>query len=292
MKGTNVSLKYSKAGIATSGQGSSDIILFMSILVLLCNQESKFVSFAARKGNMNYLHDFREDIIKKKHNKNYWNNWDDWNILYRTLAYELSSSRDVESYGYVKMQVLKYFPNCKEYLNGTIALDIMNGWWFCFKTLFGLENRKSEKTKLFFKQLNEEIINVTEDDLCDKIMNEYKIKKEYIKSLLDYLHVVYTIGNITPVSNNLHADCFDSWEYKLLKQDWQKCTENIDYMEYFVLGDYSKQKQWWNDIKKSSDSKAVIFKYMNNRIELIKERGEKIVNRKLNDTMILTSSNL
>lgn len=63
-------------------------------------------------------------------------------------------------------------------------------------------------------------------------------------------------------------------------------------MEYFVLGDYSKQKQWWNDIRKSSDSKAVIFKYMNNGIELIKERGEKIVNRKLNDTMILTSSNL
>ena len=60
---------------------------------------------------MDYLHDFRQDIVSRKRDKKYWNNWENWNILYKTLAYELSSSRDVESYRYVRNQVFEYFPD-------------------------------------------------------------------------------------------------------------------------------------------------------------------------------------
>ena len=43
---------------------------------------------------MDYLHDFREDVVLRKRDKEYWNGWNTWNILYKTLAYELSSSYD------------------------------------------------------------------------------------------------------------------------------------------------------------------------------------------------------
>lgn len=229
-----------------------------------------------------YLHDFRQDIVsKKRRNKEYWNNWDGWNILYKTLAYELSSSRDIESYGYVKMKVFEYFSDYEKYISGTTTLDIMNGWWFCFKTLFGLENRKSKKTTTYLKTLKEQIRDITRaDDLIIFINREYKIEEEYIKSLLEFLDVAYTIGNITPVSSNRHADYFDSWEYKLFESDWVKYKKGLDYKNYFIFSNYSEKIKWWNKLKKCSDPKKVVLEYMNSRIYLIKERGEKIVNRK------------
>ena len=59
----------------------------------------------------------------------------------------MSSSRDVESYGYVKNQVLEYFSDCTKYISGTITLDIMSGWWFCFKYLFDLDKRINRNSK-------------------------------------------------------------------------------------------------------------------------------------------------
>ena len=95
-----------------------------------------------------YLYDYRQDIVNKKHNKEYWKDWNNWNILYRTLAYEISSSKDVESYGYVKQDVFKYFDNLIPYVGENPTADIMNGWWYCFKVLFNVKsNRENKKTK-------------------------------------------------------------------------------------------------------------------------------------------------
>ena len=30
---------------------------------------------------MDYLHDFREDVVLRKRDKEYWNGWNTWNIF-------------------------------------------------------------------------------------------------------------------------------------------------------------------------------------------------------------------
>ena len=232
---------------------------------------------------MDYLHDFRQDIVSRKRDKKYWNNWENWNILYKTLAYELSSSRDVESYRYVRNQVFEYFPDRTKYISGTITLDIMNGWWFCFKYLFGLDkknSRKSKQTKKYLFTLQEQIKDINKEvDLIDFVYQIYGITKVEIKSLLDFFNVVYTIGNITPVNNNPHADCFDSWEYKLFVSDSINYTG--DYVKYFIYGSYCEEKKrWWKDFQCGNDKKKVILEYMDSRVNLIKQRGESLVDRK------------
>ena len=48
------------------------------------------------------LHDYRRDIVMQT-NKEKWNDWDKWNILQKTLEYELDKTvKDVESYEFVK----------------------------------------------------------------------------------------------------------------------------------------------------------------------------------------------
>lgn len=229
---------------------------------------------------MDYLHDFRADIILKKRDRERWNNWDKWNILYKTLAYELSSSRDVESYPYVRNRVFEFFRDYKKYICGAVTLDIMNGWWFCFKTLFNIDtSRNSVETKEFLTRLNNKIEKIDEEEkLIDVICKNYSITEEEIKSLLNFFKVVYTIGNISPASRNPKADKFDSWEYKLFVSGSINYTD-LSYIEYFCFEDYSKDREWWTDLKKSNDKKKVILEYMNSRINLITERGKKVVSR-------------
>ena len=69
--------------------------------------------YQQKESIMECLHDFRKDIVSRKRDKKYWKEWDNWNVLYKTLAYELSSSGHVESYDYVMDQIFSYFPDCE-----------------------------------------------------------------------------------------------------------------------------------------------------------------------------------
>ena len=156
----------------------------------------------------------------------------------------------------------------------------MNGGWFCFKTLFNINtSRNSVETKKFLLRLSDQIEKIDEEEmLINVICKNYSITEVEIKSLLSFLKVVYTIGNISPASRNPKADKFDSWEYKLFVSGSIDHTD-LDYMEYFCFEDYSKDRKWWTDLEKSNDKKKVILEYMNSRINLITERGKKVVNR-------------
>lgn len=223
---------------------------------------------------IDYLHDFRQDIITQ-----HGGNWDGNNILYKTLVYELSAFKDVERYKYVKNQVFNYFDKSHNYINGKVTLDIMNGWWFCFKTIFELDaSRKNAEP--YLKCLNEQIKDCDESTLPTFIEQKYGIAGTYTKSLLAFLHVIYTIGNITPINSNRHADCFDSWEYKLFEANWVK-YEGSDYMNYFLFNDYREIK-WWEKIKGTSNPKEVVLEYMDSRVLLITTRGRKIQDRENN----------
>lgn len=233
----------------------------------------------------NYLYDFRTSIIKRKHDKNYWNDWDKWNILYKTLAYELSGSKDVESYGYVRKKVFDYFDKYEEYVGSGASVDIMNGWWFCFKVLFCInEGRRNEKTRKDICTFMKKIQYIKDNQkLVDKIHEEYpNLDKVVIKLFIEYLEVVYTIGNITPVpkGGNIHADIFDSWEYKLFFSDSIGYTGDTDYMNYFFFEEYKDEDKWWVKFKDENDKIQIVSEYMKSRIQLIKNRGEEIAKKK------------
>ncbi len=230
-------------------------------------------------------YDFRTCVVEKKRDKEYWGNWKKWNVLYKTLAYEISSCKDVEGYGYVRNQIFKCFENYKQYLEEP-TLDIMNGWWFCFKELFNIKHgRKNQSTIKFISDLMKEINDVNDrEKLVEIISMKYGIDETVFIVFLDYLEVVYTIGNITPVSKggNVHADIFDSWEYKLYISEKVKYKGN-NYMEYFYFIEYAeKDAGWynmWKDAKSKNDKIGVICNFMESRIAYIKNRGKEIAER-------------
>lgn len=229
----------------------------------------------------NYLYDFRESIVKRKRDKKFWNDWDKWNILYKTLVFELSGSKDVESYVYVRKVVFGYFDRYEEYVGSGVSLDIMNGWWFCFKILFGVnESRINKKTRNDICTFMKKIQYVGDNQsLIDKIREEYpNLGEKVIRLFIEYLEVVYTIGNITPVpkGGNVHADIFDSWEYKLFFADSVKYAADTDYMKYFLFEEYKIEDKWWVRFKSENDKIQIVSEYMESRIELIKNRGKKI----------------
>lgn len=231
---------------------------------------------------MDYLHDFREDVVLRKRDKEYWNGWNTWNILYKTLAYELSSSYDVERYKYVRNQVFEIFSDYENYIDGNATLDIMNGWWFCFKTLFDIKtSRRSYQTRKFLLELSTKIKKFDRDDnVISFICENYNIAETEMKSLYEFLKVVYTIGNITPISKNPSADCFDSWEYKLFVSDSTRYLEP-GYKKYFGFEDYSKDNiQWAYKLKNSVEKNKVIVDYMDSRTNLIKMRGERLTKKR------------
>ncbi len=231
-------------------------------------------------------YDFRTCIVEKDPNIEYWGNWKHWNVLYKTLAYEISSYKDVERDEYVREQIFKCFKNYKQYVGEEASLDIMNGWWFCFKKLFNIKTgRQNSLTKKFISDMMEEINNVNDKEkLVEIIFKKYGIDKSVLKVFLEYLEVVYTIGNITPVpkGGNVRADDFDSWEYKLYISEKVK-YKGSNYMEYFYFLEYDeKDADWynkWKDAKSKNDKMGVICNFMESRIVYIKNRGKEIAER-------------
>lgn len=226
-------------------------------------------------------YDLRNLVVgKKRRNKSYWVNWDSWNILYKTLAYETSSSRDVENYFFVRNIVVELYTDVVTHVGCNYTFDIMNGWWFCFKTIFGIEtSRHSAETKAFIEKLKKEIESINkEKDLIIFIHVNYGGQDDLIKSFLEFLEVVYTIGNISPINVNPHADLFDSWEYKLFESDCVRFSGN-SYIKDLGFNEYKRENQWTKAFKEK-DRFHVIKEYMDSRITLIKNRGEYLIQKK------------
>jgi hypothetical protein len=223
-------------------------------------------------------HDYRDDIVERKHNKEYWGKWHSWNILYKTLTYETSSSGHVEGYGYIRKSLEDFYDeHLIEYVGNGYTFDIMNGWWNCFKVLFNLNSsRKNEETKSFIENIKKEIVDIEEkDDLKKYISQNYFLEEETVQCFLDFLEVVYTCGNIAPVPKgaNKHADNWDSWEYKL-NSPFLKYKRD-DYKEYFHFEQYQEENFKIND----EDKENSICKYLSERVQLIKKRGSFYTNR-------------
>lgn len=233
------------------------------------------------------MHDYRQDIVQRKRERRCWSEWDKWSILYKTLAYELSSSGDVESYVYVREKAFEKYEDYLECVGKDFTADIMNGWWYCFKTIFNIESsRRSEETRNLLKEILRKIKDCQDDEAVKKVLREenmidVSISDDVIDSFFDFLKVVYTVGNITPVpqGGNVHGDALDSWEYKLFVSNAGRFKDNYNVILHFE--DYSDCSKWWDRIKEVKNDRnktiGIICEYMSNRTDLIKKRGARIL---------------
>lgn len=214
----------------------------------------------------NYLHDFRDDIVERKRLKVYWGKWSEWNVLYKTIAYELSSSRDVESYLYVRDKAFKmYAPDYKKFKTA----DIMNGWWYCFKEVFEIKKgRKDEETRKFMEKLMGNIEGLKDDEVVDFLHKTFRKDKEVYKLLLEFLKVVYTAGNITPSESNVYRGKRDDWETELLKNGWALKEKDSLYFGMYEENVFEDDK--------SKDFEFNLKRYMESRIHLILKRALEI----------------
>lgn len=95
------------------------------------------------------LHDYRDDVVDQFQNIDLKKRWHEASndIIEKTLIYEFEPlCHDVEKYEFVKKSAFSYY--CQEYDNLYVTSDIMNGWWYCFKTIYKLnESRKAFRNK-------------------------------------------------------------------------------------------------------------------------------------------------
>lgn len=223
------------------------------------------------------LHDYRDDIVERKHKSDLfdWGQWPDWHILYKTLAYERCSSRDVESYPYVRNAILEgheVFKGCFDSPYIPFTFDIMNGWWFCFKDIFHIDNivrnSKSEKDKKAKDESLQRMMDIMKKngEECGELIKTYNVQYELFESFINYLRVVYTVGNITPVPKgcNRYSGDLDTWEYKI-NRDGSKYSGN--YIERLCFNDYDNKIITKEEYEKDKTS------YLKGRTILIMKRG-------------------
>lgn len=143
--------------------------------------------------------------------------------------------------------------------------DLMTGWWVPFKYLTGLSSRESLSIVLLKKLPSEN----NEDELkkwFETINPNLKGKdgEDPVKAFLDFLKVVYTVGNTIPAPENpAPGRGLDTWQYKLhgrimgqesdewetyisecFENDWPKFVEKNFLKMYFEVSD----KQYKNPI--------------------------------------------
>ncbi len=212
------------------------------------------------------LHDYRDDVVDKFQNMDLKKRWHEASndIIKKTLIYEFEPlCHDVEKYEFVKESAFSDY--CQEYDNLYVTSDIMNGWWYCFKTVYKLnESRKAFRNKHY--------------NMLPRMVNS---KEE--KTLEKYLKVVYTIGNMTPAPYNPGGRGYgeiDFWEYKLERYGklYQDCNGDIDIL---MFQDYVPYIAGIKDVKYRKYMETFdLVGYMNDRIDLIIKRGYRILNKR------------
>lgn len=260
LKGSFVDDNYKVVEFEGSLKQLSEMIEKRSILMIKAYKSKK--DELEKLKNVVFC-DFRDAILVQQEVCNE-EDIEKWNILYKTLIYELDKrTSHVENSSIVKITLKKYFENINKYNTA----DIMNGWWQPFKYLFGLKSRK-DKEKL--EQILAACKDKHEKNIYDSLPDDYKhFSKEVFDNFLIYLKLVYTIGNITPSYVNKNTGYLDSWERKMKEYEWNDGDwEKLKFNDYNVDEDYYIPEKF----------KENPMKYINSRIELIIKRTLRMLN--------------
>ncbi len=209
------------------------------------------------------LHDFRDDIVKNnKKCSNINKDWDKSDSLKKAIEFKKLGIH-IEADMDVKRKAFSSY--CPGFVDEYITADIMNGWWYCFKTIYKLnESRKAFRNKHY--------------NMLPRMVNS---KEE--KTLEKYLKVVYTIGNMTPAPYNPGGRGYgeiDFWEYKLERYGKLYHDYNGD-IDILMFQDYVPYIAGIKDVKYRKYMETFdLVGYMNDRIDLIIKRGYRILNKR------------
>ena len=166
----------------------------------------------------------------------------------------------------------------------------MNGWWCCFRCLFEPGgSRKGEQAKKLELEIMEEIKDKDNEAALHAVKGIYNNRSSEVfdfnlfRTLLKYLSLVYTIGNMAPAPFNPGGGGFgeiDLWEYKLYRYEglYHDGKGDIDRLHFEDYRKYAGKIKNLSLIDYMKDFD--IGNYMEERIDLILRRGYRIVSGK------------
>lgn len=177
--------------------------------------------------------------------------WNNLNRFARTLWFEKAICGPDIEYSRFAVDTFRLYP---QYISWTysprknggylltdntiiINADLMNGWWNLFKRIANIspENSRSQ----IVPQLFESFENITETTLSSQLVKSYGHSSDVWDTFLNYLDVVYTIGNITPAGANPGGSGLDLW-----------------------FANLATIKNWFNNPQISTSKKSIISKWL------------------------------
>ncbi len=214
------------------------------------------------------FHDYRDDVFNSINVNSLWikyrkefeffkTKWfEETDYLKKTLIYELTRScGDVEYHETVKSTYSGY---CANYESKYSTADIMNGWWYCFKTIYSraIYSRKEKFTRRLFRKKYR--FNDIEG------IASYIASQEEYNTLRAFLAIVYSAGNMTPAPIN-PPEQLGAWELKQNRH--QRLYNDPEYKQELLFMDYDSELVY---------DKNNLKGYMESRIEKILKRGYRI----------------
>ena len=160
--------------------------------------------------------------------------WENNNILYNTLWFDINISAPDIEFSYISQRLFQINEKYSSWKivprknggyvlqnnNGlTITSDLMSGRWWFMKKLMGVKegkNTRLELSPLYYKDI-EPFRTLQGEALYSKLVEKYGYNDEIWESFISYLNVVYTIGNMTPAGSNPGGNGYDNWINKLEK---------------------------------------------------------------------------
>lgn len=157
--------------------------------------------------------------------------WDKQNTLYNTLWFDSQiDGPDIEFCDFAVKLYKKniFFSEWKVIKHGTgksletpsgipISADLMTGWWNPFKRFLGKSGSRNEIVKQCLCELKKEnIVKKSDKEVAEWIAAKYGRCLIACESCIDFLKVVYSLGNIMPAATNIRpGSSLDGWDTKL-----------------------------------------------------------------------------
>lgn len=194
-------------------------------------------------------------------------NWNKRNMLFNSLKFYLLFPGDIENQPLIDKKMIKG--------RDLGTKDIMTSWWlpvkwFLFKTHNGSRQDLTEELICRIpKSNNLEELTVSLSKIRHRD-SQISLEKDVVQAMLDFLEVVYSVGNMTnAVIANRRVGTLDSWDkkiekireeeyYKPVYADWKTYVEDNYFQVFYEKGsDYTKVKTFWKgetiNLKAASD---------------------------------------
>ena len=230
-----------------------------------------------------FVMDYRLELLKEY--RELLLNWDNNNMLYNSLKFYKIYNGDVEHSELVSTLL------CRETVKKN---DIMTSWWKPTK-YFLFRSRKGTRTELTDELLSRipekadvEELRLSLSTIRYQEGNE-QIEEDVIIAFMDFLKVIYSLGNMTNSAFTTTGGPLDNWDAKLsnikkkIKDDeWKEYITRNCFQDFFDEkdDDYEKILPFWHyGAKKLAAATDSDWKeYFINVKDRIEKRNERLKN--------------